>query len=185
MAWTKPAWSSADPAPAISATRCLADRMKAAAAHGRPRCRCWAVQSLVIVLSRGRWYTTKTHPSYQDLLGKLRRVLIASFDVAVDAVERTRWSHTCSWTDLPLTETVAPARPAGGVRNGSQTLAADRRWCPVWALRRSAWRWRPPTPGKTGSHGPCELRPGHRAGTAHQSRRAHRRAPLNTGQQPR
>jgi hypothetical protein len=27
---------------------------------------------------RARWYTTKTHPSYQDMLVKLRRVLIAA-----------------------------------------------------------------------------------------------------------
>jgi hypothetical protein len=28
--------------------------------------------------ARARWYTTKTHPSYQDMLVKLRRVVIAS-----------------------------------------------------------------------------------------------------------
>jgi hypothetical protein len=28
--------------------------------------------------SRARWYTTKTHPSYHDMIVKLRRVLIAA-----------------------------------------------------------------------------------------------------------
>jgi hypothetical protein len=28
--------------------------------------------------ARARWYATKTHPSYQDMLIKLRRVLIAA-----------------------------------------------------------------------------------------------------------
>lgn len=37
---------------------------------------------------RARWYTTKTHPSYSDMLTKLRRVLIAAqyrADPQVDA----------------------------------------------------------------------------------------------------
>lgn len=28
--------------------------------------------------SRARWYTTKTHPSYQNMISKLRRVLIGA-----------------------------------------------------------------------------------------------------------
>jgi hypothetical protein len=28
------------------------------------------------------------------------------FDVAMDVVERTLWSHTCSWTELAMAETV-------------------------------------------------------------------------------
>jgi hypothetical protein len=38
---------------------------------------------------RARWYATKTHPSYQDMLIKLRRVLIATEYRADPQVEPT------------------------------------------------------------------------------------------------
>jgi hypothetical protein len=38
---------------------------------------------------RARWYTTKTHPSYQDMPIKLRRVLIAAQFYADPLVEPT------------------------------------------------------------------------------------------------
>ena len=39
--------------------------------------------------NRARWYTTKTHPSYHDMLIKLRRVLIATQYRADQAPEPT------------------------------------------------------------------------------------------------
>jgi hypothetical protein len=39
--------------------------------------------------NRARWYTTKTHPSYRDMLIKLRRVLIAAQYRADQALQPT------------------------------------------------------------------------------------------------
>jgi hypothetical protein len=71
---------------------------------------CMLVQCLVVVWyhlaghsppvvderrQRARWYTTKTHPSYQDMLSKLRRVLITAQFL------QTPWSSPPSNKSMP------------------------------------------------------------------------------------
>ncbi|AHH98090.1 hypothetical protein KALB_4728 [Kutzneria albida DSM 43870] len=51
---------------------------------------------------RARWYTTKTHPSYQDMLIKLRRVLIAAHyraDLAGDPTLEQIHAIRLAWAD--------------------------------------------------------------------------------------
>lgn len=52
--------------------------------------------------TRARWYTTKTHPSYQDMLAKLRRVLIAAqyrADQAPEATPQEIQDIRLAWAD--------------------------------------------------------------------------------------
>jgi hypothetical protein len=51
---------------------------------------------------RARWYATKTHPSYQDMLIKLRRVLIVTeyrADPQVDPTLEQIQAIRLAWAD--------------------------------------------------------------------------------------
>jgi hypothetical protein len=90
-----------------------------------------------VYTTHARWYTTKTHPSYHDMLTKLRRVLIAAqyrADLAGDLTPEQ--IHTMAWSG----QTPQPDRET----RGRVKVAINANICSNWsyALGQSTGRGR-------------------------------------------